>query len=83
MIGQTISHYEILEKSRPEQSSGRGCSVKPIRLDENARLQRHSFRFANGTVLGEVPNFPASVFQLAAGSLSIPLFLSGSGRNSL
>ncbi|MEK6756479.1 MAG: hypothetical protein AABZ02_10050, partial [Bacteroidota bacterium] len=26
MIGQTISHYRILEKSRPEPSSGRGCS---------------------------------------------------------
>ncbi len=31
--------------------------------------------------LGEVPNFPASTSQRVVGSLSIPLFLSGSGRS--
>ena len=37
MIGQSISHYKILEKSRPELCSGRGSS----------------FRSASGTGLGE------------------------------
>ena len=30
MIGQTISHYKIIEKSRPEQDSGRGCSFRSM-----------------------------------------------------
>ena len=57
MINQTISHYpafrnpvqrdKILEKSRPELCSGRGCS----------------FRRIDGTALGEVPKSPTSVFQ--------------------
>jgi len=38
LIGQTISHYKILEKSRSEHSSERGCS----------------FRFMNGTALGKI-----------------------------
>jgi len=33
--------------------------------------------------LGEVPNFPTSVFQRVVGSLSIPLERSESGRGSL
>ena len=37
MVGQTISHYKILEKSRPEPRSGRGFS----------------FRSKSGTELGE------------------------------
>jgi len=72
MIGQTISHYsafwnpavecnprkrdKILEKSRPELYSGRGCSVVRGTNDENARSgesDRHSFRSAIGTALGE------------------------------
>jgi len=64
MIGQTISQYEILEKSRPEQGSGRGCS----------------FRSLNGTALGEVRNFPTSVSQRVVENFRIPLKRSGSGR---
>jgi hypothetical protein len=37
MIGQTISHFRILEKSRPKQRLGRGSS----------------FRSSSGTGLGE------------------------------
>ncbi len=37
MIGQTISHYKILEKSRSGQRPERGCS----------------FRSPSGTALGE------------------------------
>jgi hypothetical protein len=29
MIGQTVSHYKILEKSRPELRSGRGSAFRP------------------------------------------------------
>jgi hypothetical protein len=71
MIGQTILQYEILEKSRPELGSGRGCS----------------FRSANGTALGEVRNFPTSVSSPEGMALPrvvenfrIPLKRSGSGR---
>ena len=55
MIGTTVSHYKILEKSRPEPCSGRGCSVVRETNDENARSDesdRHSFRSLSGTALG-------------------------------
>jgi hypothetical protein len=73
-MSQTISHYapkahppladKIIDKSRPEQGSGRGCS----------------FRSANGTALGEVPKSPTSVFQRMEVILRIPLKQSESGR---
>ena len=43
MIGQTISHFHILEKSRPKQRLGRGSS----------------FRSSSGTGLGEGGMSPA------------------------
>jgi len=45
MIGQTISHFHILEKSRPNQRLGRGSS----------------FRSSSGTGLGEGGPAPACV----------------------
>ena len=52
MIGQTVSHYKILEKSRPKLHSGRGSSVFRFAKDENARSDisdRHAFRPPGGT----------------------------------
>ena len=56
MIGTTISHYKIIEKSRPDQRSGRGSSL----------------RSPSGTGLGEVPKRPASALLRAVAVLSIP-----------
>ena len=57
MVGRTVSHDKILEKSRPELHSRRGSSVFRFAKDENARSDisdRHAFLAPGGTGLGEV-----------------------------